>query len=138
MNKSSGATTRWGTGATEEEGGGGVGAGRGVGREYEVEDIIGRRKHALAVEIPRTVLFRLVGFYSLRLRDARFLVFVFRSFGQDGPFSHIKCFIALGYCFSYNPAWCRHYFSGVAANQFTGFPLPMFIPTSSWPSSTLP
>ncbi len=40
-------------GAAEEEG-------SDRGGECEVEDIIGRRKHALAVEMPRTVLFRLV------------------------------------------------------------------------------
>lgn len=45
----------------EEASGGAAGEeGSGQGGEGEVEDIIGRRKHALAVEMPRTVLFRLV------------------------------------------------------------------------------
>ncbi|CAM9755868.1 unnamed protein product, partial [Ectocarpus sp. 8 AP-2014] len=40
-------------------GGGGGGDGRD-GTECEEDDIVGRRKHALSVETPRTVLFRLV------------------------------------------------------------------------------
>lgn len=59
VNASSGAATRSGTEAAAKGGGGGTG--RGVGEECEVEEFIGRRKHALAVDIPRTVLFRLVG-----------------------------------------------------------------------------
>lgn len=76
LNKTIGAATSRDTGAAEQEGGGG-GAGRRDGREYEVEEIVGRRKHALAVEIPRTVLFRLVGCVQF-LRDTDFLVFSFR------------------------------------------------------------
>lgn len=49
---------RGGTG--EDDGRGGDGRGRAPGSDCEVEDTIGRRKHALAVEVPRTVLFRLV------------------------------------------------------------------------------
>lgn len=76
MDNNSGTAKCWGTGVAGEEGRGG-GAGRGDGRDYEVEDIIGRRKHALAVETPRTVLFRLVGF----------CVFVFLSgiLGSSSP-----------------------------------------------------
>lgn len=84
IRKSSGATTtRRGTGAAEDEGGGGGARGRD-GREYEMEDIIGRRKHALAVEIPRTVLFRLVGSDGLFLRDAGSLFFIFRFLFSPG------------------------------------------------------
>ncbi|CAM9152943.1 unnamed protein product [Ectocarpus sp. 12 AP-2014] len=49
-------------GASEKSsagGGGGNGDGRD-GTECEEDDIVGRRKHALSVETPRTVLFRLV------------------------------------------------------------------------------
>lgn len=46
--------------------GGGGGDGRD-GTECEEDDIVGRRKHALSVETPRTVLFRLVGCFRVVL-----------------------------------------------------------------------
>lgn len=54
-------------GASEKSstgGGGGGGDGRD-GTECEEDDIVGRRKHALSVETPRTVLFRLVGCFRV-------------------------------------------------------------------------
>lgn len=61
------ATKRCRPGGTgEDDGRGGAGGGgEASGSDCEVEDIVGRRKHALAVEIPRTVLFRLVGWFFI-------------------------------------------------------------------------
>lgn len=49
---------------TEARSGDASGSGRGNGGETEEDEIIGRRKHALVMETPRTVLFRLVGWCS--------------------------------------------------------------------------